>query len=116
VDIDPAQLVVVHFLLRYKAAPEFKLYDEVSGTLGLDHESIVLSLADLASKGCSIHGSSPMTPKPGSSSARSASACAARSAHVPQQPGCLRLRLRRSGVYDLRMVDEILLDSWFHWH
>jgi hypothetical protein len=51
VDIDPAQLVAIRFLLRYKAAPRGKLYDEVSGTLGLDEETFMMSLADLASKG-----------------------------------------------------------------
>jgi len=51
VDIDPAQLVAIRFLLRYKAAPESKLYDEVTGTIGLDRATVLLSLADLASKG-----------------------------------------------------------------
>lgn len=51
VDIDPAQLVAIRFLLRYKAAPQGKLYQEVSGTLGLDEGTFLLSLADLASKG-----------------------------------------------------------------
>ncbi len=50
-DIDPAQLVAIRFLLRYKAAPEHKLYDEVTGTVGLDHATFLLSLADLGSKG-----------------------------------------------------------------
>src|SRR5687767_9551234 len=51
VDIDPAQLIVVHFLLRFRAAPQDRLYEEVRTTSGLDHGTFMLSLAELASKG-----------------------------------------------------------------
>lgn len=51
VDIDPVQLVVVNFLLRYKAAPQDTIHDEVHGTLGTQREPFVLALAGLASQG-----------------------------------------------------------------
>ncbi len=51
VDLEPSQLVIVRFLLRYKAAPESKLFDEVAGTIGLDQASFLISLGDLASRG-----------------------------------------------------------------
>ncbi|MEX0781928.1 MAG: hypothetical protein WD557_04705 [Dehalococcoidia bacterium] len=51
VDLEPAQLVIIHFLLRYKAAPEGKLHEEVLATNGLDRGAFLLSLGDLASKG-----------------------------------------------------------------
>jgi hypothetical protein len=51
VDLEPAQLAMVHFLFRYKAAPESKLFEEVNATSGLDRGAFLMSLGDLAAKG-----------------------------------------------------------------
>lgn len=51
VDLDPAQLVMVRFLLRYKAVPESKLFAEVTGTVGLDRGAFLVALGELASRG-----------------------------------------------------------------
>ena len=50
IDLEPGQVVIVRFLLRYKAAPESKLFDEVHGTIGLDQVSFLVALGDLASR------------------------------------------------------------------
>ena len=51
VDLDPSQLVTVHFLLRYKAAPENKIYDEVAATTWIDRGDFLRLLVDLVSRG-----------------------------------------------------------------
>ncbi|OAI38553.1 hypothetical protein AYO38_09505 [bacterium SCGC AG-212-C10] len=50
IDVDPAQVTVVRFLLRFGPAPQDRLYSEVAVTSGLDRGTFMLSLADLVSK------------------------------------------------------------------
>jgi hypothetical protein len=50
VNVDPVQLVALHFLLRFGSAPLDPLYNEVSSTRPVDREVFTAAMADLAAQ------------------------------------------------------------------